>query len=367
MTEKRKIAFLIPAHNEGEVLAGCLLSIFSIVPKEDIYVVDDGSTDNTVLVAKRFTDRVLSQPRSGKAHALNSAIKMFKLTEKYDYIMPFDADTKINDSFLSEVMRIFESDNKKEIAAVTGKVEGTMHNWATAYRVWEYEVSQAIHKNAQSVIDAVIVCPGCTTVFRSHVFDKLGYPKGTLTEDMDLTFEMHRRKVGKIVFTQKSSVVTEDPRNISDLGKQINRWYTGFWQCLIKHNIPWGGQTLDLEVALLATEGLFNGILVLIFLFFAPILILKNPKFILVPLAFDLFIFMIPTLIFVYLRVKNLSIFKYIPHFYLLRFMSSIIFLSSFVNIVLGIDLKLSTSWNTKRYNVFQKGKEKLWLNPSLQ
>ncbi|OGM20812.1 hypothetical protein A2955_03100 [Candidatus Woesebacteria bacterium RIFCSPLOWO2_01_FULL_37_19] len=362
-----KIALLVPAHNEEKVIGMCLVSLLNEASAEDIYVVNDGSEDQTETEAKKHTQNVLTLTRSGKASALSEAIGYFHLADRYDFIMPFDADTKISDGFLEEIIEIFTLDVDSKIAAVAGKVVGTDFNWVTTYRAWEYEIAQTIHKEAQSVINAIIVCPGCATVFRSRVFKNMGHPKGTLTEDMDLTFLIHRKKLGKIVFTQNSYVLTQDPRTIRELLKQIDRWYLGFWQCLVKHNIPWGGQILDLEVALLASEGLFNGLLVIAFLLFLPFIAIRNPLFIAVPLALDFILFLVPTLLIAYKKTKFKKLFIYIPQFYFLRVLGSMIFFRSFLKIVVGIDLSMSKLWNMSRYKLTTEGKEEVWLNPSLQ
>jgi cellulose synthase/poly-beta-1,6-N-acetylglucosamine synthase-like glycosyltransferase len=158
---------------------------------------------------------------------------------------------------------------------------------------------------------------------------------------MDFTFEIHRKNLGKIYFTNAASVVTQDPNSYKDFVKQINRWYTGFWQCVAKHNIPWQGQPLDVEVAILALEGLFNGLLMVGFLFLIPYTLFKNPRVLLFPLSIDLFLLMIPSLLFVAYKKNLWKIFLYLPHFYLVRTTSSFIFLVSFIKTVLGLDLKM--------------------------
>lgn len=339
------IAVIIPAHNEEKVIASTIRSLLTLFSKRDIYIVDDGSTDKTVTIAKQFTKNIISiSLNNGKASSMNFAIKYFNLAEKYQYILPMDADTMITQTFLDGALPIMEADTKKEVSCVVGKVIGTGSNWITTYRLWEYEVAQTIHKPAQSHENAVIVCAGCATLYRSDVFKKHTIPGETMTEDMDFTFLIHRKKLGKIVYTNDAVVVTQDPYTLKDFIRQIDRWYTGFWQCVVKHNIPWGGQMLDFEVGMLATEGLFNGILMLSLLLLIPFTLVKAPYLLLVPFIVDFFFFLLPTMVLAAKRHNLRKIFLYIPLFYLMRIISCLIFLHSFVKIVLGIDFTMR--WN---------------------
>lgn len=348
---KKTVAFIVPAHNEQTVIAGTINSIREIVDPSQIYVVSDGSTDNTVSEALKLTRNVLDlNPNVGKAQALNKVIEHFKLIENYSYIMPVDADCKIDPNFLDEALPLFENDPYQKIACVVGKVVGQNINWVTAYRVWEYEVAQSIHKAAQSHLKTIIVCPGPSTIYRSTIFKKVKIPTGTLTEDMDLTFMIHRLGLGLIKYCGKAKVLTQDPKTLKDFIRQNDRWHTGFWQCIKKHNMPWGGQSIDGEIALLAIEGLYNGILIIMFLALLPFILLTKPWLLGVPLVLDLLFFVVPTLSLTAYQRGDWSIFKYVFHFYIIRFASSFVFFKSFYKVVLGIDLNMG--WNKiARYN----------------
>jgi cellulose synthase/poly-beta-1,6-N-acetylglucosamine synthase-like glycosyltransferase len=337
-----KLAILIPAHNEAKVIDKTIISLLSVVDQKDIYVISDGSNDGTEIIAKSYVNNVLTITNSrGKAGAANFAIGSFNLVNNYDYIMPIDADTIITKGFIHNALPILEKDTDQKIACVVGKVTGKKRNWVTTYRMWEYEIAQSIHKRSQSIENAVMICPGCATIFRSNIFKNISIPEGTLTEDMDLTFLIHRNNLGKIVYAGKAKVITQDPDSLYNYWKQLNRWYTGFWQCLIKHNIPWGGQLLDFEVGLVAAEGLFNGILVTAFIFLIPIVLKINPTILIIPASVDLFLFLIPTMIYTGIKNKIYHILLYIPLFYLLRFLSSFIFLVAFMKVVLSLDQKM--------------------------
>jgi cellulose synthase/poly-beta-1,6-N-acetylglucosamine synthase-like glycosyltransferase len=354
--QKRRLAMIVPGHNEENVIASTLESLLELVNAADIYVVDDGSTDDTAMIARTKVSNVLSlSPNVGKATAVNMLIETFNLANRYEYILPMDADTRVTRDFLAHALPVLDEDVDHKIACVVGKVVGQSHNWVTTYRLWEYEVTQRIHKAAQSAERAITVSPGCSTVYRADIYNKVKVPTGTLTEDMDLTFLIHRMKLGRVIYCDKARVITQDPRTLRDLMKQIDRWYTGFWQCVAKHNAPWGGQMLDFEVALQATEGLFNGLLVFSFLFLIPFALVKHPTILLVPLVFDILFFILPTFLLAIHQHRVWKIFMYLPHFYAARFLSCFVFFRSFLKVAFGFDRKMGW-FKAKRYKVPVQG-----------
>lgn len=108
---------------------------------------------------------------------------------------------------------------------------------------------------------------------------------------------------------------------------------------------------VDGEVAFLATEGLYNGLLMVCVLLLLPLLIIKYPYLLIWPVLIDLLLFVIPTLTYTAKRRNYWGIYRYFLHFYLIRALSSLVFLRSFLKVVLGIDL--SMGWfRASRYDL---------------
>ena len=349
MAIKKSVAVLIPAYNEEDVLADTIRAILKLVPAEQLYIVNDGSTDATYKIARKYTGNVLTTQNQGKAHALNTGLKYFRLSKLYKYIFFMDADTQPAIDFLDKTLKHFISNEKGKVVCVVGRVKGRGDSWVSKYRQWEYQISHYVHKKAQEKINSIIVVPGCATIYNSLVFEKLNYPQGTMTEDMDFTFLLHRNNLNRMVFEDSAVVYTQDPENVKDFIKQVTRWYTGFWQVVKKHNIPWHGQLLDFEVSMLALEGLYNGMIVLTFLIsFLPLAVNDGVNIFLLPFLIDLLLFFIPTLLWSSLVDKDLGRIMFIPHFYFLRILSSLIFLRSFFRGYLSLPKQYV--WNSNRY-----------------
>jgi biofilm PGA synthesis N-glycosyltransferase PgaC len=103
---KRKLALLIPAHNEQLVLGDTIKSALRAgLPREDIYVVSDGSTDWTVDLAYLMLPdgHVLDQSKLGKGLAIANGIYNFRLIERYEWVHLADADGVFTRTYFREL------------------------------------------------------------------------------------------------------------------------------------------------------------------------------------------------------------------------------------------------------------------------
>jgi glycosyltransferase involved in cell wall biosynthesis len=86
------VSILIPAYNAQTWVAGTLRSALAQTwSRKEIIVIDDGSTDQTLAIARRFAQRqvsVISQPNQGAAAARNKAFSICQ----GDYVQWLDAD-----------------------------------------------------------------------------------------------------------------------------------------------------------------------------------------------------------------------------------------------------------------------------------
>jgi glycosyltransferase involved in cell wall biosynthesis len=74
-----RVSFLVPAYNEGATIGAVLERVEALDLEKQVIVVDDGSTDDTPAILRRWQeggkDRiVLSQPNRGKGAAIRASI-----------------------------------------------------------------------------------------------------------------------------------------------------------------------------------------------------------------------------------------------------------------------------------------------------
>lgn len=351
--KRKRIALLLPAHNEQLIIETTIRSAIAAgMKKGDIYVVDDNSDDNTVAIAAKILSKknILSVPRSGKARAVRRAITHFDIEERYIWIHVADADS----IFCPDYFRIYRKNlNGTEWCAAVGFVQSLGGNWLANYRSFSYTYGQHIFRRIQSWFGMIAVLPGPVTCFKTDIIKDLDFETESLTEDFDITIQIHRKKLGRIRFIPEAVNYTQDPRTLKDFYDQTLRWQRGFFQGVRKHNIGLRPYALDVGVGYQMIESIYYLCLLLIILpslayithgLTASINLLLADFFMIVGLA-----------IFCAVVTKRPIILTTLPYFYLLRFFELAIFLQAFVEIiVLRRFTTVAHGWATegRRYEI---------------
>ena len=105
------VSVVIPAWNVAHLLPRCLDSLLAQKHRPlEILVVDDGSTDGTLTVMRRYAERhpevlVISQRHRGLGPARNAALSV----ARGEFIATVDADDWVEADFLSDLVRIAEA------------------------------------------------------------------------------------------------------------------------------------------------------------------------------------------------------------------------------------------------------------------
>jgi len=229
------VSIIIPAFNEGKVIEKAIRSVLELnYSQKEIIVVDDGSTDDTLKIAKLMETnnpiRVISKRKNGgKWRALNIGIE----SSKSDIIVCIDADTVLDKNAIQPLVNHF-IDSK--VGAVAGNIKvGNRDNLLTKLQALEYISNLNIQRRSEAFFKKITVVPGPLGAFRKSIINEVGFYTGdTFAEDADLTLKI--LKAGyKIKYEPKSIGYTEAPLFLFDLAKQRYRWYRGLLQVLIKH------------------------------------------------------------------------------------------------------------------------------------
>lgn len=112
----RSISVIIPAYNSARTLRPCLAAVYAQTrPPDEVFVVDDASTDATREVAREFPVTLLEQPvNQGPAAARNRGIR----ASRGDLLVFVDADCALSADAIENAVRIL--DETPDVACVHG-------------------------------------------------------------------------------------------------------------------------------------------------------------------------------------------------------------------------------------------------------
>lgn len=233
LKEFPRISIIVPAYNEEEVLGRTIENLIeAYYPDKEIIVVDDGSTDSTHEVAKKYVPRgikVISRVNGGKYAALNTAL----VYATGDIIITVDADSLVTRTALVEIVKSFED---PEVGGVAGTLKVfNRHTFLTKLQSLEYLIQIEVVRRAFDNFGTITVAPGAFSAFRRSAVQASGnYDPDRLLEDFDLTIRI--QKAHKVIRGDSEALCyTEAPESLRDVYKQRLSWYRGDFQNFWKH------------------------------------------------------------------------------------------------------------------------------------
>ncbi len=328
---KKKLALLLPGHNEELIIATTIRSAIAAGQnKRDIFVVDDDSSDDTRKIAVEMLgeQNVLTVERSGKALAVKKAIAHFNIETRYEWLHIADADS----IFSPDYFRIYKSKLTKDYVVAVGFVQSLRGNWISTYRALTYTFSQHVNRRIQSYLGMISVFPGPITCFRTDILHKLDFEAKTVTEDFDITLQVHRYNMGKIVYIPRAINYTQDPQSLRDFIKQSQRWQRGLWQGVKKYRIGLHRQRIDLSLGfqMLQTIIFFAQLGILL-----PFILFREHNWMFIPVAIAAdFIMNSIIAVWASFAAKRWNLLGALPYFYFLRWVEISIYVYAFIEIM---------------------------------
>ncbi|MBI1741288.1 MAG: glycosyltransferase, partial [Candidatus Koribacter versatilis] len=236
---KPKVAVLIPAYNEEKVIERTIQgALDSDYPNLRVIVIDDGSKDGTLEVARRVFQEeeaegrvmIFTKPNSGKAEALNFGLEHIGDAEIF---VGIDADTIIAPDAIRRLVPHFVN---PKVGAVAGNAKvGNRVNLWTRWQALEYITSQNFERRALNTMGAVSVVPGAIGAWRVDAVGAAGgFHVDTVAEDADLTMALLRNG-HRVEYEDLALAFTEAPTNANSLMRQRFRWSFGILQSVWKH------------------------------------------------------------------------------------------------------------------------------------
>jgi glycosyltransferase involved in cell wall biosynthesis len=127
VADRALLSAAIITKNEGKRLPDCLASVSFA---DDIVVVDSGSTDNTVEIAKEFGCRVFVEEWKGFGPQKNSAIEKCR----YEWVLLLDADERVTEETKEVIVKTLQ---RPEAAAYRLNMKHYFHDkWIRHSGYW---------------------------------------------------------------------------------------------------------------------------------------------------------------------------------------------------------------------------------------
>ncbi|MBN1618217.1 glycosyltransferase [Candidatus Dojkabacteria bacterium] len=231
------VSIIIPTHNEEKVVKKKLINILATLvseQKSEIILVDDGSTDHTLDIARDFNKNlekkikiIASVENKGKPTALNNAVR----AARGEIIVVTDADVLISEKSLSSILSNFSN---PKIGAVCGReiIENPYENSIT--RV-EYQYRNVFHFS--KVIEKSAKYPpipfhGGLMAFRRSLYTELA--SDTIGDDHEIAISIW--KLGYDVIYDPNTVFYEHATpSLTELYQQKKRRSQGIIQVILKN------------------------------------------------------------------------------------------------------------------------------------
>ncbi|MBU2561887.1 MAG: glycosyltransferase family 2 protein [Nanoarchaeota archaeon] len=223
------VTVMVPACNEEKCLAKTVKSLLALnYPKDklQIIVIDDGSTDKTLSIARGFEKEgvlVLTKQNGGKGTALNLGLKH----ARGEFVGCLDADSFVEPDALLKMLGYFR---RKSVMAVTPSLKCTEPKtiWQRI-QVIEFLLGVYLRK-VFAYLGSIHVTPGPFTIFRKELFDRHGgYDTSTCTEDIEISLRM--QSLGyEIENAVDANVYAVAMPTFMTTKRQRVRWYKGFME-----------------------------------------------------------------------------------------------------------------------------------------
>ena len=241
-----KISIVIPSYNQGQFLEETILSVIDQqYPNLELFVVDGGSTDNSVDVIKKYEQHLtwwVSEKDNGQSEAINKGLKKTNgeivcWVNSDDLLMPGSLQV-ISSAFMSAPMQV-----------------GLIHGGAIVFKADKIKETRLTYQspNKEAYLSGMVF-PQPAAFFRKSLLDKVGYLNEQLHYGMD--YDLFLRLALVCDFLPIDNVLAkyrlhQQSKSVSESNRFIGDWKRSFVN--LCKNLQWSN-----ELEYLRKTNLFN-------------------------------------------------------------------------------------------------------------
>ena len=218
--EKPFISIIIPTLNEEKYIERCLNSVKNQNFQDfEIIIVDNISRDNTVKIAKKYTDKVILTKKHGAGIARNIGTEI----AKGEVLLFLDADTTLPNNLTEKIYETIKQDDKISYGAISLRFEGSCIKCKLVNFIFYFYEVFSIKQG---------IAGNCFFI-KKELFDRTNGFRNIICEDTDLGLRLkglgYRKDINDIHVISSS-------RRFKKIGyfRSLLVWFKQYW--LIKLN-----------------------------------------------------------------------------------------------------------------------------------
>jgi glycosyltransferase involved in cell wall biosynthesis len=178
-----KITVIIPTYNEGHNIIDCIKSVDFA---DEIMIVDSYSTDDTIELARKYTDFIVQREYQNSASQKNWAIPQ----AKHEWILLVDADERLTPDLKTEILSMLEKSSINDYSGYWIRRKNHFMGTYVRYGGWNDKVIRLFKKNECQYQDkdvhAEIISEG-----------NIGFLKSKLYHNTYISLDHHMEKLNK--------------------------------------------------------------------------------------------------------------------------------------------------------------------------
>lgn len=220
------ISIILPTKNEKKIIATTLEGFSKYSGPKEIIVSDGNSTDGTIEIAEKYTDKVIvhtGEKRQNISQGRNAGAQI----AQGEYLVFMDADTSIKnpDAFFEKAISRFEQNPK--LGAMTVKIKVLPENETMGDKI-VFGFMNLLHRFYNNFCH-IGVSTGEFQMMRKTVFDEVGGFNETFAAGED--YDMFKRISKKYcTLMDPSLIIYHTGRRAHSIGwpKLLSQWFMNF-------------------------------------------------------------------------------------------------------------------------------------------
>ncbi len=242
--ERRRIALLIPAHNEATIIADTIAGIKPQLRSWDrLVVVADNCTDDTAMIANAAGAEVVERTddsKLGKGFALDAGTQ-FLSQHPPDVVIVLDADCEAEPDTIDELARVVDSTGCP--AQALNLIRAPKGSGPEALvSVFAFLVKNWVRPRSLHRLNIPVALTGTGMAFPWNLIATASLANGEIVEDLALGISFIQKGYAP-KFCERARIWSDLPSNQAAIIAQRTRWEHGYLGSMLRDapSLMWSG------------------------------------------------------------------------------------------------------------------------------